>query len=75
MLFITHDIAEAILLADRIGVMCAGPASNIREIVAVDLPRPRNRSSPGFGELYEAINQMISEEVRASRARSGHAVG
>ena len=62
-LFITHDIAEAILLADRIGVMRAGPASSIKEEIAVDLPRPRRRGAPEFGALYDRIQGILSEEV------------
>ena len=69
--FITHDIMEAITLADRVGVMRSGPRSNIREFVDIDLPRPRLRSSPRFGELYERISGLILDEVRASRARAG----
>jgi NitT/TauT family transport system ATP-binding protein len=60
--FITHDIAEAILLADRIGVMTSGPGSKIGAIVEVSLPRPRRRGSPGFGEMWERINTMIENE-------------
>ncbi len=58
-LFITHDIAEAILLADRIGVMTKGPGAHIGEIITVAIPRPRRRGSPGFGELWENINALI----------------
>jgi NitT/TauT family transport system ATP-binding protein len=68
-LFITHDIAEAILLSDRVGVMSSGPAAIIREIIPVDIARPRLRSSVEFGRLYERINQLIVEEVKRSRAR------
>jgi NitT/TauT family transport system ATP-binding protein len=68
-LFITHDIAEAILMSDRIGVMSSGPNAGIREIIAVDLPRPRLRSTVAFGEMYEHINRLIVEEVKRSRAR------
>jgi NitT/TauT family transport system ATP-binding protein len=68
-MFITHDIAEAILMSDRVGVMSSGPNARIREIVTVDLPRPRSRASVEFGRLYERINQHIVEEVRKSRAR------
>ena len=68
-LFITHDIAEAILLSDRVGVMSSGPSAGIREIISVDIPRPRLRSSVEFGRLYERINQLIVEEVKRSRAR------
>lgn len=63
-LFITHDIAEAVLLGTRIAVMGAGPGSRIRELIEVRLPSPRRRGSAEFGELYEAINGMIKDEVR-----------
>jgi NitT/TauT family transport system ATP-binding protein len=69
--FITHDIMEAILLADRVAVMKSGPGSRIREFVEIDLPRPRQRSHPRFGELYDHINRLIIEEVRAARAAGG----
>jgi NitT/TauT family transport system ATP-binding protein len=68
-LFITHDIGEAILLGDRIGIMRAGPASAIKEVIDVRLDRPRRRSSVEFGELYERINQSISDEVRRALRR------
>lgn len=58
-LFITHDIAEAILLGDRIGVVSQGPRSHLRQIIDNDLPRPRRRSSPRFGELWEEINALL----------------
>ncbi len=64
--FITHDITEAVLLADRIGVMTKGPESRLDAIIPVDLPRPRRRSSPGFGEMWERINALIENE-EASR--------
>jgi NitT/TauT family transport system ATP-binding protein len=60
--FITHDIAEATLLADRIGVMTKGPGSRLGTIIPVDLARPRRRSSPGFGETWERINALIESE-------------
>ncbi len=69
--FITHDIMEAILLADRVAIMRSGPGSCVRDFVEVDLPRPRIRSHPRFGALYEQINGLIVEEVRAARSRQG----
>lgn len=75
-LFVTHDIGEAILLADRIGVMRHGPNSNIREILSVELLRPRSRSSVDFGRLYEQVNQLIVEEVKLGReAARNHTIG
>lgn len=68
-LFITHDIGEAILLGDRVGIMRAGPGASIKEEFAITLPRPRRRSSVEFGELYERIHRGISEEVQNALRR------
>ena len=68
-LFITHDISEAILLGDRVGIMRAGPASALKEIIDIRLPRPRRRSAVAFGELYERIGQSISDEVHRALRR------
>jgi nitrate/nitrite transport system ATP-binding protein len=40
---VTHDVDEAVLLSDRIVMMTNGPAATIGEVLAVDLPRPRDR--------------------------------
>lgn len=63
-LFITHDIAEAIVLSDRIGIMSSGPGSRISEMIDVDMPRPRRRSDQRFGELYDRINKLIHDQVK-----------
>src|SRR5215467_3494580 len=42
-IMVTHDVDEAVLLADRIVMMTNGPAATIGEIVQIDLPRPRDR--------------------------------
>jgi NitT/TauT family transport system ATP-binding protein len=60
--FITHDIAEAVLLGDRIAVMRRAPNSTISTLIDVDLPRPRSRAHVAFGELYEHLNSIIRAE-------------
>ena len=67
-LFITHDIGESILLANRVGLMTAGPEARMKTIVPVDLARPRRRSDPAVGALYERLADMVSEEVRRAGA-------
>jgi NitT/TauT family transport system ATP-binding protein len=60
--FVTHDIEEAIYLADRIAILSARP-THIREILEVDLPRPRDqigtKSSQRYGELRTYVTEMI----------------
>jgi NitT/TauT family transport system ATP-binding protein len=63
--FITHDIGEAIWLADRIGVMTRGPAARVKEIVEVALPRPRRTMTPEFVEIYNALSASIQVEAEA----------
>ena len=67
-LFITHDIGESIVLANRVGLMTAGPEARMKTIVPVDLARPRRRSDPAVGTLYERLADMVSEEVRRAGA-------
>jgi NitT/TauT family transport system ATP-binding protein len=70
-LFITHDLDEAIALSDRVLVMSAGPASHIIGSFTIDLARPRNvaeiRSQPGtakrFNELHTAIWSVLRDQV------------
>ncbi|MBI4495803.1 MAG: ABC transporter ATP-binding protein [Deltaproteobacteria bacterium] len=69
-LFITHDIVESILLADRIGLLCAGPASCIREVIPVEIPRPRDRTAAKFLEYYRVLNSLMEEEVNKYLART-----
>ena len=62
-LFVTHDITEAIWLADRIGIMTRGPRSRIREIIEVELPRPRERMDEKFAQLFNRLNEAINAEA------------
>ena len=67
-LFVTHAIEEAILLADEIVVMTARPG-RIKEVIKVDLPRPRSLElvkTPEFGKLFERAFHLIREEVARS---------
>jgi ABC-type nitrate/sulfonate/bicarbonate transport system ATPase subunit len=57
-IFVTHDIDEAVQLADRVVVMSARPAS-IRQIVNIDIAHPRDISAPRYLELRDGIFQQI----------------
>ncbi|RTQ36629.1 ABC transporter ATP-binding protein [Variovorax sp. NFACC27] len=63
--FITHNIEEAVFLAQRVVVMSAHPG-RIREIVDIDLPYPRNRADPAFGALYERISAAFAQNEEAT---------
>jgi len=65
-LFVTHDLEEAIALADRVVVLSSGPA-RLKGEYAIDLPRPRDvaeiRLNPAFNALYKRIWADLREEV------------
>jgi NitT/TauT family transport system ATP-binding protein len=56
--FVTHNIGEAIFLADRIVVMSSHPG-RVKEVVDVDLARPRTRTTAHFNNLYEKLEGAI----------------
>jgi len=67
-LMITHDVDEAVLLADRVVMMTNGPAARIGEDLSVDLPRPRDRLSvidlPAYGHARSAVIHFLHERYR-----------
>jgi NitT/TauT family transport system ATP-binding protein len=71
--FVTHDLEEAIALSDRIVVMTASPG-RVKAVYPIDLPRPRSvteiRFHPDFGRLYETIWKDLRDEVRVGYERS-----
>lgn len=71
--FVTHDLEEAISLADRVCVLTAGPAT-VKGIYTIDLPRPRKvediRFDARFVELYQRIWEDLREEVLISYERN-----
>jgi NitT/TauT family transport system ATP-binding protein len=62
-IFVTHDIAEAISLGDRIGVMSSGPRSVITRLFDIDLPRPRDLTNPTVAILYNEIEALLAPEL------------
>jgi NitT/TauT family transport system ATP-binding protein len=69
-LFVTHDLEEAIALADEVVVLSAGPGSCVTGRYQVDLPRPRNlidiRTDSHFDQLYRHIWAQLRKEVMRS---------
>ncbi len=74
--FVTHDLEEAIALADEVVVLSAGPAARIVARHRVTLERPRDlmevRTAPAFIDLYRAIWAVLREEVIKSQRAVVH---
>jgi sulfonate transport system ATP-binding protein len=73
-IFVTHDLEEAIALADQVVVMTAGPGT-VKAVYDIDLPRPRGavqeiRFEPRFAELLHQIWASLREEVERAYART-----
>jgi nitrate/nitrite transport system ATP-binding protein len=66
---VTHDVDEAVLLSDRIVMMTNGPAATIGEILAVDLPRPRNRVELAEDSAYVHCRKQVLDFLYT---RHGH---
>ena len=74
-MFVTHDLEEAIALSDRVVIMSAGPAARIIGDWKVNLPRPRDISEvkldPAFHALHREIWQKLKDEVIKGYAQTG----
>ncbi len=60
--YITHNIDEAVFMSDRVAIMTKKPAK-IKEIIGIDLHRPRDRTSVEFNRIRRGILTLLSEEV------------
>jgi NitT/TauT family transport system ATP-binding protein len=71
--FVTHDLEEAIALADKVVVITAGPGT-VKEEFQIDLPRPRNsreiRHTPDFVKLHDRIWEALRDEVQVAYRRT-----
>lgn len=72
--FVTHDLEEAIALADRVVVMTARPAT-VKDVFTVDLSRPRDveevRLTPAFLDIYREVWDSLRDEVAKARQEVG----
>jgi NitT/TauT family transport system ATP-binding protein len=77
--FVTHDLEEAIALADEVVVLSAGPAAHVVARHTVTLDRPRDlmelRTAPAFVDLYRAIWAVLRQEVIKSQQPVGQRRG
>jgi bicarbonate transport system ATP-binding protein len=79
-IMVTHDVDEAILLSDRVVMLTNGPASNIGQILNIDIPRPRKRmevvNHPNYysyrSEIIYFLNQQ--KQIKKLRARKTSAI-
>ena len=69
---VTHDVEEAILLSDKIGLMTSGPAAQLAEVIEIKFPRPRVRETilddPEFARIKKHIIQFLKDCAREQPA-------
>lgn len=69
---VTHNIEEAVLMADRIVVLGARPYGTIREVFEVGLDRPRDRDSAAFDELIDRVYRTMTGRQKEGRVPGRH---
>jgi len=74
-IFVTHDLEEAIALSDRVVIMSAGPAARIIGNWTVPLSRPRDigelKLNPAFHRLHREIWDALKDEVKKGYQQTG----
>jgi ABC-type nitrate/sulfonate/bicarbonate transport system ATPase subunit len=65
-IFVTHSVEEAVLLADRVIVMTAGPG-RVESEVPISLPRPRDVSSPEFNVLRRDVTRLLTSHLASGK--------
>jgi NitT/TauT family transport system ATP-binding protein len=77
-IFVTHDLEEAIALADKVVVLTAGPAATVKAVYPIELSRPRRvqeiRFEPEFVALYQQIWEALGAEVDIAYSQTTKAV-
>jgi NitT/TauT family transport system ATP-binding protein len=64
--FVTHSVDEALILGTKVAIMTHRPG-RIRDLIEIDLPRPRDTTSPAFNELKRRVLHLIREESTLAR--------
>jgi len=73
-IMVTHDVDDAILLADRVVMMTNGPRATIGKVLKVDLPRPRDRKEllehPQFYQYRQEVLHFLAEYDHGPKAKA-----
>lgn len=69
--FVTHSVDEALILGTQVAIMTHRPG-RIRELIRIDLPRPRDVTSVAFNQLKRHVMDIIREEAELARQQQGH---